>query len=211
MVLVSRSVRGTGGPSALEPKVFGIGLARTGTTSLHRAFGLLGIPSAPTSVELMALLDDPSAAVPLLERHRGFVDNPVPFVFETLDARCPGARFVMTTRPKDEWLASMRWLFGPGLDRLDPPTRRLGDEVHARLYGITRFDADVLSTVYDEHRARVARHFAGRARDLLVIELAGLGWEPLCRFLEIEPPATRFPHDNRRRRSWFRRWSPFFA
>ncbi len=178
-------------------KIFGIGLSRTGTTSLHNGLSLLGLDSAPSSVALMTLLDDPGADVGLLDRHDAFTDNPVPFLYRVLDERFPDARFVLTTRQRDDWLASMHWLFGPGLDRLDPDTRRLGDRVHERLYGITSFDEQVLGDVYDRHHQEVEEHFSGREGDLLQLETSGLAWQPLCSFLEIEEPSAPFPHVNR--------------
>lgn len=186
--------------SGHSKKIFGIGLSRTGTTSLHNGLSMLGLDSAPSSVALMGLLDDPEAEVGLLDRHDAFTDNPVPFLYRVLDHRCPGSQFVLTTRPRDEWLASMAWLFGPGLDRLDAETRRLGDHVHDRLYGITRFDEQVLGEIHDRHHREVEAYFAGRKHDVLRIETSELGWDPLCAFLELDVPRVPFPHVNQGRR-----------
>ena len=82
--------------------IFGIGLSRTGTTSLHHAFEILGIRSAPTSV---ALLFDPDDEV--LGLYEAFTDNPIPFLYQRLDARFPGSKFILTTRDLDDWLRSM--------------------------------------------------------------------------------------------------------
>jgi len=95
-------------------KVFAIGLARTGTTSLHHAFLALRLRSAPSSVALLDSIDDD-----FVGRYDAFCDNPIPFIYRELDQRWPASRFVLTTRPVQEWIDSMRWLFGPGLDRLD--------------------------------------------------------------------------------------------
>ena len=90
--------------------IFGIGLSRTGTTSLHHALELLGYRSAPSSA---ALLDDQYDR--LLDRYDAFTDNPIPFMYRDLDARYPGSKFILTTRPLAGWLASMEWLFDEGL------------------------------------------------------------------------------------------------
>ena len=116
--------------------IFGIGLSRTATTSLHHAFELLGLRSAPTSVGLLRDLDHQ-----VLQHYEAFTDNPIPFRYRDLDARFPGARFVLTTRPLEPWLDSMEWLFSQGIARLDRPTRRLARRVHRELYGLRRFDA----------------------------------------------------------------------
>jgi hypothetical protein len=177
-------------------KVFGIGLARTGTTSLYLAFEQLGLRSAPSSVAMMRLFDEPDADLDLFDTHDAFTDNPVPFLFALLDRRFPGSKFVLTTRPIDAWLRSMEWLFGDGLDRLDKRTRALGDEVHERLYGITSFDATVLTDVYVRHHSTVAGHFERRSDDLLTVPVAELSWLTLCDFLDCDPPSSVFPHVN---------------
>ena len=180
--------------TTVAPMIFGIGLSRTGTTSLHHALEVLGFRSAPTSV---ALLDDPNDDV--LERYEAFTDNPIPFLYRDLDERYPGSRFVHTTRPLDGWLESMEWLFGEGLRRLDHRTRRLGRRVHRQLYGLRRFDADRLTEIYLDHHRGVDAHFAGRV-DLLRLELDREPdpWGKLCRFLDVAEPAVRFPSSNGR-------------
>lgn len=159
---------------------------------------------------LLDLVDDAgpgSAGDPdtLLGAHDAFSDNPIPFLIAELDERFPGARFVHTHRPVDDWLRSMRWLFGEGLDRLDPATRVLGDRVHRELYGIDTFDEATLRAVWHDHRATVAAHFVDRPDDVLHVETAELDWEPMCAFLGLRPPSTPFPHSNRApRRRWRR-------
>ena len=195
--------RGSGYAEWVERKIFGIGLARTGTTSLHRAFELLGIASAPHSIPLLVLLDgDESGEVmepveAFLGGADAFTDNPIPFVYQRLDELCPGSKFVHTTRPVDDWLRSMRWLFGQGIERLSPEMRKIGHEVHQAVYGITTFDPDVLRRVHADHALGVAEYFADRPDDLLNVTLGGYGWLELCDFLKVECPDSVFPHENR--------------
>ena len=116
---------------------------------------------------------------------------------------------MLTTRPREEWLESMRWLFGPGLARLDRKTRRLGHEVHQKLYGIRRYDSAVLGAIYDQHTRTVGEFFVGREADLLRVETSALRWEPLCDLVGCQAPAIDFPHANsatrkrQRRRRFF--------
>jgi len=174
--------------------IFGIGLSRTGTTSLHHAFEILGIRSAPTSV---ALLFDPDDEV--LGLYEAFTDNPIPFLYQRLAARFPGSKFILTTRDLDDWLRSMEWLFGEGLDRLDRRTRRLGRQVHRLLYDLRRFDAEVLTEVYRRHHLEVADYFEDRADDLLTIDVTRSTHDPfaaICGFLGRPHPGQPFPHSN---------------
>ena len=49
----------------------------------------------------------------------------------------------------------------------------------------------------EETGRRVRAYFAGRPDDLLVLDVVGgEGWEKLCPFLGLEPPAEAFPHFN---------------
>lgn len=192
-----------GAPAA--GKVFGVGLARTGTTSLHLAMGELGLRSAPDSVALLNAIDRS-----FLDRYDAFFDNPIPFRYQELDEACPGSRYIVTHRPVDSWLRSMEWLFGPGLDRLDPATRRIGDEVHRVVYGIDRFDRDRLRAVHIDHYAAIADWV--REKPHVWIELEdGLSWEPICDLLGRPVPEVPFPRANEaiavsgRRRRWMRR------
>lgn len=187
----------------LSNKIFGIGLARTGTTSLHEAMGVLGLLSAPDSIPLLDSID-----IGFLQRHDAFFDNPIPFRYEALETVCPDSKWIVTQRPVDDWLSSMDWLFGPGLDRLKPDMRRVGDRVHRQLYGSDQFDEDRLRALYERHYAQLhAWADARNGRDVLWINVEhGFSWEPLCTFLGVPIPEVDFPHANRRQRRRFGTW-----
>lgn len=186
-------------PIQLGAKVFGVGLARTGTTSLHEAMGILGLVSAPDSLPLLDSID-----LGFLANHDAFFDNPIPFRYEALAKVCPKSRWIVTQRPIDEWLNSMAWLFGPGLDRLTPDVRLIGDRVHRQLYGSDQFDETRLRSIYVRHYDALAEWVDGR--DAIWIHVGnGLRWEPICELLDLPVPSQPFPHSNRRRRGRFSR------
>ncbi|MEM7342567.1 MAG: sulfotransferase [Actinomycetota bacterium] len=189
---MTASERAQGAASAPSPKIFGLGLARTGTTSLHHAMGILGIDSAPSSAHLIDGWDPAFIAA-----HDAFFDNPIPFLRATIEDQVADARYIVTVRNRASWLASMSWLFGPGLDRLDAPTRALGDRVHRTVYGTDTYDADVLGAVYDRHYHELGRWAYGRHDALWLDVDTGLSWEPLCAFLDRPHPGVSFPHRNR--------------
>lgn len=176
----------------LRNKVFGLGLARTATTSLHEAMGRLGLVSAPDSVPLLD-----GVHLDFLRAHDAFFDNPIPFRYRQLDAICPDSRWIVTQRPIDDWVASMAWLFGPGLDRLDRPTRRVGDRVHRQLYGSATFDESRLRGIYERHYSELAEWIRGREHVWLHVD-AGLDWAPICELLGKPVPDVEFPHSNAR-------------
>src|SRR5262249_42082869 len=76
--------------------VWGIGLTRTGTSSLNRALSLLGYSSVhwPTTRQL---LDDHLQAA---------TDESVAAIFKVLDFKYPGSKFILTMRDEDDWVRS---------------------------------------------------------------------------------------------------------
>ncbi len=186
----------------LSHKVFGLGLARTGTTSLHLAMGELGLRSAPDSIPLLDTID-----LDFLERYDAFFDNPIPFRYRELAEVCPGSRYIVTHRAVEPWLRSMAWLFGPGLDRLDPSTRAVGDRVHRAVYGTEVFDPDVLREVHRRHEAEV-RAFVENRPHLWLDTDDGLDWRPICELLDLPIPTVPFPRSNAGGRRWWARRRP---
>ena len=187
---------GTSRTEGAPRPIFGLGLARTGTTSMHEAKLALGFDSAPSSACLIDGIDDA-----FLDRHDAFFDNPVPFLRRELHRARPHARFIVTHRPVEPWLTSMAWLFDHGLDRLDPTTRELGDRVHRFVYSTEVFDEDRLRRVHTEHYAEL-RSWSANRPDVLWLETDdGLGWQPLCDFLSVPVPSIPFPRLNGSSRS----------
>jgi hypothetical protein len=175
-------------------KVFGTGWQRTGTTSLSKALKALGIRTLDFPSDLLADLDHE-----VIRRYDGFTDNPIPLVYRELDRRHPGSKFVHTQRDEEEWLTSVQWLFEVGSVKFEWSKRPIIGEIHQRLYGTTTFERELFLERYRRHNREVPEHFAGRPRDLLVLDLSrGDGYEKLCPFLGIDPPATPFPHWNKR-------------
>jgi len=172
-------------------KVFGIGLGKTGTTSLAVALRLLGYETVDNPMGLgddLSLVDGVDAAT----------DTPVAEVFEALDRRFPGSRFVYTVRAdREAWLDSVRrqWHMArlAGLHQNEQRTSLL-----RRVYGLQapRFDRHLVSAGYDRHHARVLSYFNGRD-DLLVLDICGGdGWDELCAFLGRPVPDAPFPRQN---------------
>jgi hypothetical protein len=172
--------------------VFCIGFHKTGTTSLKAALKVLdyritgpnghGDPDIATNVE--------SIARRLVPKYDAFQDNPWPIIYRFLDREFPGSKFILTIRPTDRWIASIadhfghkrtsmrEWIYGPG--RADP----LGNE-------------SVYVERYERHNREVLEYFAGRPKDLLVLDFsAGHGWPQLRAFLGHPTPEVPFPWRN---------------
>lgn len=190
---------------ALPTRLFGIGLHKTGTTSLHEAFKMLGFDSLHWGTGEAPLIWYEMNALgrsPTLEQFYALSDNPIPILYEQLDKAYPGSKFILTIRDEIDWLASVRKLF----DYRHNPTRRLWDVypisnlLHAALYGQSHFDALVFLQRYRRHNAEVRKYFKHRPTDLLVLDMD----EPkgkmaaLCRFLNLPVMADgTYPRANR--------------
>jgi hypothetical protein len=186
-------------------RIFGIGMHKTGTTSLHSALKLLGYDSAhwPSAhwakavwMEMVTLGHSVT-----LERHYAATDLPIPLLYLSLDAAYPGSKFILTTRDETKWLDSVRRHWGHETNPwrqawdTDPFTHR----VHRELYGRKSFDAEVFLARYRRHNAEVLQYFSGRPCDLLVLPLENDErwlWGQLCEFLNQPVPAVPFPHRN---------------
>ncbi|MEM9049164.1 MAG: sulfotransferase family protein [Pseudomonadota bacterium] len=177
-------------------RVFGLGLNKTGTSSLRQALKILGFRH---HIYRPALIRDLAKGrmAPIFaaaEASESFEDWPWPLVWRQLDARFgDGARFVLTRRiSADVWLESLKAhsarTAGGGF------ARRLAYG-HAYPHGQ---EAAHLA-VYDAHLAALRTYFADRARAHRFIELCweeGQGWSELCTFLGEPLPDLPFPHAN---------------
>jgi len=165
-------------------KIFGIGLSRTGTTSLTFALAQLGLHAHhfPRTRELIDAVD-------------AATDTSVAAWYRELDAAHPGSRFILTLRHLPDWLDSCETLWQTSSQFFDEFT----SGIHRRLYGREDFDRVAFGAAYARHRDDVLSHFTGRDRDLLLIDIcAGEGWERLCPFIGFDPPSTPFPRRNAR-------------
>jgi hypothetical protein len=175
-------------------KIFGVGLQRTGTGSLHEILQALGIPTRHNPQELFRRIDHP-----ILDKYRAFCDNPVPLLYKRLDSLCPGSKFILTERDEEAWLKSVEWLFTTGRENLDWDHKPVVDRIHQALYGRTTFDRDVFLATYRRHREDVLGYFAARPDDLLVLDLAKeTTWVRICEFLGTEVPDRPLPHVHRK-------------
>jgi hypothetical protein len=177
--------------------VIGIGLNKTGTTTLAVALGLLGYgPHVSNRRDLLALYraGDPGPALAAVDAAESCEDWPFPLMYrELFDRFGAAARYVLTVRRDPQaWLASLK-----AHALRTPPDR------HARLlaygwaypHGAEAHHLDF----YVRHNAEVRAFFRERGAEHLLLEAcweAGDGWEALCGFLGRPVPPVPFPHAN---------------
>jgi hypothetical protein len=179
-------------------KVFGIGWAKTGTTTLGRCFEILGYNHQSQNLSLVPLIlrGDFAKTLRIAAGKESFEDWPWPLVYREMDSAFPGSRFVLTTRDPEHWLASYRAM----LAAENQPTPEVR-AIRCQLFGVdpeTASDKELVSR-FLAHNAEVFKYFNNRPGDLLLVAWeSGDSWEKLCQFLNAPMPTTPFPHLNRR-------------
>lgn len=169
-------------PSLRRGKVFGIGLGKTGTTSLAKAMKILGYSAkhGPRTVDE-------------IEAYEFTNDIGVAWRFRLLDHVYPDAKFILTIRDTESWLRSCT-----------SHARRVGVRVALRrlesrfmCFGRTDFEEEHFRHRFEYHNADVVRHFGDRSDRLLVLNICGgEGWSRLCPFLGLPVPPVPFPRAN---------------
>jgi hypothetical protein len=188
------------------PKVFGIGLSKTGTTSLSRALAILGYERA-----LSWKSEEKVLGWPEFFYADAATDTPCSAQFEALYYAFEGSKFVYTTRDVDDWKRSIRNHFG-----IEHPSefRKLHKHDDFWERGHTKNFYNTIRTIqireglyarhdtweeaYHAHDERVHQFFANKSDDsfLEMDVVAGDGWDVLCPFLGVDPPDQPFPHAN---------------
>jgi 3'-phosphoadenosine 5'-phosphosulfate (PAPS) 3'-phosphatase len=184
-------------------KIFGIGLSKTGTSSLAGALELLGYrtkdyPGAQTYVPSDLATLEPG----LLDAYDAFTDTPIPSLYKALDARYPGSKFILTIRDMDGWLKSCKKQF---TEKHAANLNAAHHQLFMELYGCTTFDEARFREGYERFTRDVLEHFGDRPDDLLVLNVtAGEGWEKLCPFLDRPEPGVPFPKANVTQIRWMK-------
>ena len=205
-------------------KVIGAGLPRTATLTQKIALEMLGFGPCYHMVNvladssLVAVWADALAAradwAKVFDGFAASVDYPGAFFHEELLAAFPDAKVLLSVRDGRAWARSMRdTIWGVLHDNaslahhlavaqgfIDPAMRAYTELMtdmigRAGLFGPMpeRYDEDALIAGMERHNAAVrARVPAGQLLEWSPED----GWEPLCAFLEVPPPAAPLPRVN---------------
>ncbi|WP_127845051.1 sulfotransferase family protein [Psychroflexus aestuariivivens] len=184
-----------------DTKIFCIGLNKTGTSSLHEAFKILGFKS-------VHFLDDKGNNIKdIIERNyhnnehvlKGIShyeafsdwdrDETSHKVFKLFDQQYPNSKFILNTRDLDSWLNSR-----------EKHVRRNQKSFSAN-FGMKKswlkIDREAWSVHFKRHHQSIYEYFEGRESDILVFDVTqGDSWDKLCSFLDVETPKVAFPKAN---------------
>lgn len=163
-------------------KIFGIGLSRTGTTSLYyqmKAFGF-------TAVHYPASMEE-------IEEHFFCNDTTVSVRFEELDRLYPNSKFVYTTRALQQWAPSCIKHFRIPerlalIRDMPPELKRWYDHADLNLYGYDQLalvdvTEEEMVRAYHRHDQRVKNYFKERPMDLLMIDITDRYTRPLTQLV----------------------------
>jgi Sulfotransferase domain len=202
-------------------KVIGAGLPRTGTLSQKVALEMLGfgpcyhmvnvLTNLPLSDGWEAALDGDADWEEIFGEHESTVDWPGAFFYRELADAYPEAKVVLSVRDPEAWDKSMRttiWdtLYGHSPAAHISMARQLVDpewDHYIRLMGRMWASQGIFSgpelrtgqlgEAIVRYQEQVQRNIP---EDRLLVWGVGDGWEPLCRFLEVDVPDTPFPRLN---------------
>jgi|SRR5215831_2564175 len=191
-----------GPPIELKPlptRIFGIGMHKTSTTSLHAALEILGYESAHWKSAHWAKaiwreMNEEHKSL-TLEKYYALTDLPLTILYKELDQAYPGSKFVLTIRDEQKWLRSVERHWNPAFNEFRKAWKRdaFSQIVHRELYGQCGFDRDIFLARYRRHTEEVLAHFYNRPDDLLVMNMEHAGWPELCGFLGVPQPEVPYP------------------
>ncbi|MGC4251036.1 MAG: sulfotransferase [Sphingobium sp.] len=177
-------------PDGGRPKVFGIGLNKTGTTTLGACFQKLGYRHMGYRRDLLKAYRE-RRIEPVLEeidRFESFEDWPYPLMYRELADRYPDAKFVLTVRKSAEvWFDSLA-----RHARQSRPLRHARKLAYGYHYPDNARDAHI--AFYRAHNREAQDYLGERVRVLCWED--GDQWEQLCGFIGAKVPDEPFPHIN---------------
>ncbi len=206
--------------SSSKPKIFVIGLGKTGTTTMDvllREFGFrVGNQRQGEKLLEHWYKRDFKPILDLTKTADAFQDVPfgLPYTFEVLHAQYPNAKFILTLRDSaEQWADSLirfhSSIFADG--KRVPTIEDLKNATYifkGRAYLANRwiyntpeddpYHRDSLIRFYQNHEAQVRNYFRSIPDSLLVINVSTQSdFLSLTHFLEVKTNRTNFPWENK--------------
>ncbi|MFT6986927.1 MAG: hypothetical protein ACJAT7_002777 [Psychromonas sp.] len=204
-----------------KPKIFCIGLNKTGTTSLNAALVELGIVVACEKDAKILFKNwaerDFKPILKFCNRAQAFQDSPFsfPYTFVALQQKFPNSKFILTIRDDEEqWFNSITKFHSKlwaNNDGIPPNKEQLLNAVNSykgRPWDVNRilFDTpenepykkEVLLEFYNTYNKSVIDYFKTRPDQLLVINLTDKNaYKEFVNFIGASSKQTEFPWKNK--------------
>ncbi|MGD1949872.1 MAG: sulfotransferase family protein [Leptolyngbyaceae cyanobacterium] len=178
-------------------KIFGIGWAKTGTTTLGSCFKVLGFNHQSQNLDLATDIGkgNLSHILELVKTKETFEDWPWILLYKEFDKTFSDSRFILTKRQPEKWIRSYKNMLANQGDASEELNK-----IRRILYGLPfpGVSESQLIDRYNQHNADVENYFRDRPQDLLTVNWEeGDGWEKLCGFLGKDVPNEPLPHANK--------------
>jgi hypothetical protein len=176
-------------------KIFGIGVSKTGTTTLGACLTVLGYRHCGWNMAWPKayMNGDMDTLYSTVEAYDSFDDWPWPAFYRELAVRYPDSKFVLTIRKdSDAWYRSM----------MKHAEYRGANSIDKFFFGYAAPHGykQEMTDFYKRHNQEVMDYFKEQPDRLLVVCWeTEPSWEKLCTFLGREIPSVPLPHANRRR------------
>ena len=178
-----------------KTKVFGLGLSRTGTTTLGKCLTILGYTVTDNSFEQLKLVKEGNLD-PIWEitnKFDAFEDLPWPFIYKELYKKYPNAKFILTTHKDEEtWLKSYIRHCTYGKRKTLWNSVRHNVVAYGIPYPVNH--EEEFKKIYKKHNNDVRKFFKNKKNFKELCWMKGDRWEELCSFLGVTIPEKEFPH-----------------
>ena len=188
-------------------KIFEIGLMKTGTSSLGRAYEIMGFTHKGFSESLCHLFynhntrsfDFSNYDINIynklfdeIDKYDSFEDGPWHDIdFRILDEKYPGSKFILLERDNESWIKSLEYHTAPYYNVNNIEDKYLDYQwIEDRNSTIKKY-IDMKTNKYN----KIIEYFKDRKDDLLVFKISE-NWQPLCNFLNVPIPNVEFPKLN---------------
>lgn len=183
--------------NTVNSKVFGIGLGKTGTSSLTAALQQLGYNAVH--------FPDPSVLQDVFNgKYDAATDTPIALNFRKLYELFPDAKFLLTVRNITDWMKSIE-------THMSTKSKNAHNidwiaDLRVKLYGDVFYDPEKYRNAYLNHMNEVLTFF-GRNRAMSQLRIINIieqetdsdRWKSICEPLGLNIPDTPFPHVNKGR------------
>lgn len=183
-------------------KVFEIGVAKTGTTSLGRAYEILGFKHKAEDPDLyLEFIEnyDYEVLYEVIDKYDAFQDGPwhnKDVDYKILDKKYPNSKFIILERDDESWIRSNEKFYSPKYHK-DWENWEYSFLIDDRWVTQRESVIEEKLTYKNSKYLKIKEYFKDRQNDLLVMNICdGQGWEVLCPFLGKEIPNVPFPKLN---------------
>jgi len=176
-------------------KVFCMGLPKTGTTSIGKAFDILGLKHNAATDSTLAIRDICNGSYKYITEQinefEAFEDTPYHLIYDWLHYMYPDAKFILTERLNEQ--KYLNSLLNESQYKKESGIHQLKKSAQFG-FPYVRNNEEAVIEYYLNHNKTIKEKF----ENVLTMNFEkGDSWEKLCSFLDLPIPEVKFPHENK--------------